>query len=325
MVRQLQHLARLGVAATAWLGATSVGCSKDSVTPPAESPALTSAATQTFRFAPPDGTRFTRHDRRREERAIVGTPVRAVQEDELQWKVAIDKKDDGYHIRQDLVRIALKRDGAVLAEGKVESGISAELVIDRAGNLTEVKGLDKTAEHLRDLAAPGMQAAVERTLTPDYLTAVVANRYRLLFGETVGRQATPGSSWTVTNPPGSFVASRKVTVERMEPCGSATCARMRVDFNVDSRIMAGTAVSLVKERVQSIGGDPSKVTVRSASYGMSGAMLTEPATMLSHGASFLETGRVTLLDHSQEQVTVEVKGTTEIAYAYEPSTVAALR
>jgi hypothetical protein len=321
MVRQLPHLTRLAVAVTAWLGATSAACSKHPGTP--EPPTVTSAAaTQTFRFAPPDGTRFVRHDRRKEERAIVGTPLRAVDEDELQWKVEIDRKGDRYHVKQDLVHIALKRDGAVLAEGNVKKGISAELVIDRNGNLMEVRGLEKTAERLRKLAAPGMEATVERSLTPEYLSDVIANRYRVLFGETVGRPATPGASWTVTNPPGSFVASRKVTVEQYESCGAATCARLRVDFNVDARVMAANAVSLVKERVQSLGGDPSKVTLRSAKYGMSGEMSIEPATMLSHGATLAETGSVTVVDPKQEELTVEVNGTTEITYDYERPSVA---
>lgn len=323
MVRQLEHITRLGLVVTVCLGATSGACSKKAAAPPPESPELTSAAAaQTFRFAPPDGTRFTRHDRRRQERAIVGAPLRAVDEEELQWKVAIDRKGDRYHVKQDLVRLSFKRDGEVLAEGKVKEGISAELVIDRDGNLMEVKGLEKTSARLRELAAPGMEAVVGQIFTPQYLTDVVANRYRLLFGEIIGRPAAPGSSWTVTNPPGSFVASRKVTVERYESCGSATCAHARVDFDVNPRVMADTAVALVKASVQASGGDPAKVNVRSAKYGVSGAMLIEPATMLSHGASLAETGAVTVATADQKEVTVEVKGATEFAYAYSPARVA---
>jgi hypothetical protein len=319
--RQLNHLTRLGLAVTAVLGATSAACSKEPAQAPPEPPALTSAATQTFRFAPPDGTQFVRHDRRRHEHAIVGEPLRRIEEEELRWNVAISRKGDQYRVKQDLTHVAFKRDGKVLAEGKVKEGISAELVIDRDGNLMEVKGLDKTAARLRELAAPGMEAAVEQTLTPQYLEAVVANRYRMLFGETIGRQATPGSSWTVTNAPGSFVASRKVTVERQEACGAATCARLRVDFKIDPRVVADTAAALVKSKVHDAGGDPSKVTVRSTSYGMSGAMLVEPATMLSHGTSLAEVGNVTVASGTEE-LTVEVKGSMEIAYAYPSARVA---
>lgn len=323
MVRKLNRVAWLGLAVTAVLGATSGACSKEPAGAPPESPALTSAPqAQTFRFAPPDGTQFVRTDRRRQEAALVGVPLRRVEEQELQWKVGIDRKGEQYIVKQDLVNASFKRDGQVLAEGRVPEGtITAELVLDRDGNLMEVRGLEKTASTLRSLAAPGMEAEASQTFTPQYLGDIVATRYRVLFGETIGRQAAPGSSWTVTNPPGSFVASRKVTVERHEMCGSATCARLRVDFKVDPRVMADTAVSLVKSRVQALGGDPSQVNVRSASYAMSGAMLVEPATMLSHGASLAEQGTVAVAGPAQD-FNVELKGMTEVMYSYGPTPVA---
>ncbi len=318
IIRQVSQLARLGLVVTAAVGVSSVGCEKKS-SAPAQSPALTSgtaATNQTFRFAPPDGTSFMRHDKHREERAIVGIPARTVDEHELEWKVDVRKKGDQYRVKQELKHATFKKDGQTLADGDVKDGIQAELVIDRDGNLVEVRGLDKTADRLKELASPGMRPTLEKVITPQYLADVVANRYRVLFGETIGRQAAPGSSWTVTNPPGSFIASRKVTVEQTEPCGGRTCARLRVDAKVDTRVLAEAAVALVASRVRDIGGDPTKITVQSASYGLSGAMLTEPSTMLSHGASIAEIGSVTVLGPNQQQMTVESKGLTEITYSY---------
>jgi VCBS repeat-containing protein len=190
-------------------------------------------------------------------------------------------------------------------------------VIDSNGNLTDVKGLEKTAETLRALIAPGKEKEAEQMITPGFLAYIVASRYKVLFGDTIGRQATPGSSWTITNPQGSLVTSRTVTVTGQEACDSATCARLQVDFKIDPKAVADAALNIVKSRVSAAGGDPSKVTVRQASYGMSGSMLTEPATMLSHGASLSEGGTVTVADPTQEQgVTVEIKGTTELTYSY---------
>jgi hypothetical protein len=320
-VGQFNHLARIGVAVAACLGATSGACSKDSTQSRAQPTTLTSgsAPPQTFRFAPPDGIEFIREDHRKDEIAIVGAPLRRVDEEALRWKVGIKRKGEQYRVRQDLVHVTLKRDGKSLVDSKVEKGISAELIIDHDGNLIDVKGLEKTAARLRELAAPGSEAAVAQTLTPEYLSDVVANRYRILYGETIGRQASPGSSWTVTNPPGSFVASRKVKVERYEQCGAATCARMRVDFKVDQRVMTDAAVDVVRSYVLSSGGDPSNVRVKSASYGMSGAMLNEPSTMLSHGASFAEVGTVNVAGPSND-IAVNVKGTTELVYKYPSAT-----
>lgn len=315
----LNHMARLGLVITAVLCGAGA-CSKEPERAPAQSPTLTAApaaAAQTFQFAPPDGTKFVRTDRHRQERTLAGTAVSSVEENELKWRVAIDKKGDRYHVKQDLAHLTMRQDGKVVADGDVQEGIRAELVIDRNGNLMEVKGLEDTAARLRALAAPGMEAAVEQTLTPQYLATLVANRYRVLFGETIGHPATPGSSWTVNNAPGSFVSSRTVTVERHEMCGTVTCARLRVDFKVDPRVLSDAAVALVRSRVRTAGGDPAQVSVKTSRYGMSGTMLVEPQTMLSHGASLSEVGSVTVATAGgQQQMTVEVKGTTDISYDY---------
>jgi hypothetical protein len=311
----VRHLNRVGglLAVAAALGGASVACA--SKEPSAASPASIAEA-QTFRFAPPNGTEFVRTDRRTREVAIVGAPLRRVENEELRWKVRIESRGDEYRVNQDLAYISFARDGQTLAQGKVPQGISAELVIDKNGDLMDVRGLDRTAEILRSLAAPGKEAEAEQAITPEALRDIVSRRYRVLFGETIGRRATAGSSWTITNPPGSFVSSRTVTVQRQEPCDKAMCARLKVDFQLDPRAVADAAVEVVKSRVIAAGGDPSKVTVRSASYGMTGWMLTEPETMLSHGASLTEGGTVTVADPEQREITVQVKGTTDISYSY---------
>jgi hypothetical protein len=138
----------------------------------------------------------------------------------------------------------------------------------------------------------------------------------LLLGDTVGQSAAPGASWTIPRKQGSLVLSRKVTVERHEPCGNATCARMRVDYEVDPRAVSDAAVAVVKARVQAAGGDPTKVVVKNSTYAMRGTMLIEPATMLGHGASLDESGTISMTGPSKEEVTVEMKGLTEISYDY---------
>jgi len=310
--QQMTRLAWL-VAATSGLGGLSTACSKEEPSP--ASPASV-AQPQSFQFAPPDGTEYVRTDRRREEIAIVGVPLRKVDEDELTWNIGIEHRGDQYRVKQELVMVDFERDGRTVAKGKPPKGIAAELVIDRDGNLMDVSGLDQAAEVLRSLAGPGEEAEAERVITPDLLAYVIAMRYRLLFGETIGRGATPGTSWTISNPPGSVIMSRTVTVTGQETCDATTCARLKVDFKLDPRQVADAAADIVKSRVSESGGDPSKVTVRDASYEMKGSMLVEPATMLSHGAMLNEGGKVTVVDPDQKSVTVEIKGTTELSYSY---------
>ena len=298
------------IAVAAGLGGSSLACSKDE---PAPASAASVGQTQIFRFAPPNGTEFTRADRRTQEIAIVGAPLRRIDNEELTWHIRVDRAGEEYHVKQDLVYISLARNGQTLAAGKVPEGISATLLIDKEGNLKGIKGLEQTAEILRSLVTPGKEK--EQVITRDSLANVIAARYKILFGDTIGRPATPGSSWTIGTTPGSFIVSRTVTVTGHESCGGATCARLQVEFKLDPRVLADTAVSMVKSSVKEAGEDSSKVNVRGATYGMSGWMLVEPETMLSHGASLTEGGTVTMAS-PEKVVTVEIKGTTEISYSY---------
>ncbi len=301
------------IAVTAGLAGASIACSKEE--PPPASPASAGHA-QVFRFAPPDGTEYTRTDRKSEEVAIVGAPLRQTETQELRWRTRVERKGDEYRVKQDLVYLSLARDGQTLAQGEVPEGISATLEIDDRGTLKAVTGLERTAEIFRKLAAPGKEAEAERVITTDTLADIVASRYKLLFGDTIGRPATPGSTWTITNPPGSFVMSRTVTVTNHEACDGANCARLKVDFKLDPKVVEQGAVSMVKGSASAAGEDPSKVTVRDANYGMSGWMLVEPATMLSHGASLTEGGTVTVADPEQRVLSIEIKGTTDLTYSY---------
>jgi hypothetical protein len=301
------------IAVTAGLAGSMIACSKEEP-PPATAGSAGNA--QVFRFAPPDGTEYTRTDRRNEEVAIVGAPVRRTDSEELRWKTRVERKGDEYEVKQDLVYISLMRDGESLAQGEVPEGIAATLVIGNDGSLKNVKGLEKTAEIFRSLVAPGQEAKADQIITADALSELVAARYKLLFGDTIGRPAAPGSTWTITHPPGSLITSRTVTVTGHEACGATTCARLKVDFKLDPNKVTSGAVSMVKASVSAAGEDPSQVTVKSANYDMTGWMLIEPATMLSHGASLNEQGTVTVADSAQTALTIEIKGRTDLIYAY---------
>jgi hypothetical protein len=304
------------IAITAGLGGPLLACSKEE--PPPASPASATAARagEVFRFAPPDGTEFVRTDRRSEEVAVVGAPLRQIETDELRWRTRVAREGDAYRIDQDLVYLSYSRDGETLLQGEVPKGISATLHIDPRGELTSINGLERTAETLRSLVTPGQEAVAEKLFTAESLSDVVASRYKILFGETIGRPSAPGSSWKLSHPPGSFVTSRTVTVTGHEPCGETICARLQVTFELDPKVVADTAVGIVGSSLGGAGEAPEQATVKSADYRMSGWMLLEPATMLSHGASLTEGGTVTVADADNKAITIELKGTTELSYSY---------
>jgi hypothetical protein len=305
---------------SAWLIAASVGlggalsaCSKEEP-PPASAAAVDRA--ETFRFAPPDGTEYVRTDRRTEELSIVGEPLRQVDRQELRWRTRVGRSGDEYRVTQDLLYVSLARDDETLLEGKVPEGISATLLLDERGKLAGVTGLERTAETLRSLVAPEKEAEAARVITTDSLADIVATRYKVVFEDTIGRPASPGSTWTLENPPGSFVTSRTVTVTGHEACGAATCARLEVEFQIDPKVVTKAGVDIIRSSMSAAGEDPSRVSVQSASYQMSGWMLVEPATMLSHGASLTEGGTIEVVGAAGRTVTIQIKGTTDLSYSY---------
>ena len=98
---------------------------------------------------------------------------------------------------------------------------------------------------------------------------------------------------------------------------------MQVDFELDPKIVARTGASMVESSVRAAGEDTSKISVRDSSYGMTGWMLVEPATMLSHGASLTENGTVTVVDAEEGEVKIQIKGTTDLSYSYADGRVSA--
>src|SRR3970040_2172313 len=111
--RQLNRFAWF-IAAAAGLGASAIACSKEE--PPPVSPASIGQA-QIFRFAPPDGTEYTRTDRRTQELAIVGAPLRRIDNEVLRWRIGIEQSGDEYRVNRDLVYISFARAGQYLAHG----------------------------------------------------------------------------------------------------------------------------------------------------------------------------------------------------------------
>jgi hypothetical protein len=276
------------------------------------------AAPQTFTMMPPSGTKFTRIERRRFEAALVGTPLTRRHEEELTWKVSIDQSGDQYIMTQQLARATFKRDDKMTLDADFAGTklISAQLVIDRAGNLVDIRGLDDTATTLKTLKRIGVNELQDMDMSPEGLKALVATRYSLQAGEIVGRPTKQGSTWTIPGQPNGPVTSRTITVEGMQTCGSTSCARLREDVKLDPTWISTVASDVVKERVRAMGGDPSKVRVKTAMESMTGTMVIEPATMLSHEASLDDAGKA-MFEGPNRTFEVALRGTTRFSYDYE--------
>ena len=214
----------------------------------------------------------------------------------------------------------MKHDGETLIDKDVEPGkVVAQLLIDKAGNLVDVRGLEGTSKAMQALFAPNLgmasQRMIEKDLSPQALRAIVATRYEETLGDIVGRPTKVGTSWTTQGRPGGPVVSRTIGVEKTEPCGDATCARLQAVYKLNPRAMMSMADDIVAKYAHMVGHAPSKVDMQSATYSMQGTLLTEPATMINHSAALDETGKVSFEDH-KKPMEIDLQGKTEITFEY---------
>ena len=275
----------------------------------------------TFTFAPPDGTHGVRTDRRRYEVALVGTPLRNLREQELRWNIDAKHSEDQFVVSQELAHVTIKHDEETIVDRDVQAGsVVAQLIIDKAGNLMDVRGLEGTSKTLQSLFGPELgpdvrKAESDRTFSPQELKALVATRYEETLGEIVGRPTRVGSSWTTQGREGGPVISRTITVEKTEPCGQMVCSRLEAVYKLNPKAMLSAASDIVAQYARWAGQAPSKLDLQAAMYSMQGMLLTEPATMINHAASLDESGKV-LFEGPKKQMEIDLKGKVDVSFEY---------
>jgi hypothetical protein len=274
-----------------------------------------------FTFAPPDGTHGVRTDHRRYEVSLVGTPLRNLREQELRWNIDANRSGDQFIVSQELAHVTMKHDEETLVDRDVKSGaVVAQLIIDKAGNLVDVRGLEGTAKTLQSLFDSGVDSesgkmAGERAFSPQDLKALVATRYEETLGEIVGRPTKVGSTWTTQGREGGPVISRTITVEKTEACGSMVCSRLEAVYKMNPKAMLSSAQEIVGAYARWAGQAPSKLSIQAAMYSMQGMLLTEPATMINHAASLDESGKI-LFEGPKRQMEIDLKGKVDVNFEY---------
>jgi hypothetical protein len=273
---------------------------------------------ESFTFAPPDGARGVRTENRRYEASLVGAPLRNLEERELRWNVESKRNGDQYVVTQELAHVTMKHDGETLIDKDLKPGaVSAQLIIDKAGNLVDVRGLEGASKPLMDLpSSPDARPGTASEFSPQILKALVATRYEETLGDIVGRPTKAGTSWTTQGRPGGPVISRTVTVQKTEACGATMCTGLQAIYKLNPRLMLSIADQIVGEYARMIGKAPSKVDVQTAMYSMQGTLLTEPATMMNHAATLDETGKILFEGPKKQPMEIDLQGRTLITFEY---------
>ncbi|HTB77618.1 MAG TPA: hypothetical protein VK762_30450 [Polyangiaceae bacterium] len=294
----------------------AAGCSESDEQGPARSGSA-EMQPESFTFAPPDGARGVRTENRRYEASLVGAPLRNLEERELRWNVESKRNGDQFVVTQELAHVTMKHDGETLVDKDVKPGaVVAQLIIDKAGNLVDVRGLEGASKALMVAPSPDARPGAAPELSPQTLKALVATRYEETLGDIVGRPTKAGTSWTTQGRPGGPVISRTVTVQKTEPCGATMCTGLQAIYKLNPRLMLSIADQIVGEYARMIGKAPSKVDVQTAMYSMQGTLLTEPATMMNHGATLDETGKILFEGPKKQPMEIDLQGRTLITFEY---------
>jgi hypothetical protein len=287
---------------------------------PAEAPPIE----PTFTYAPPALLQYVRTEKRVVEIAAVGTPAQSIDDEELRWVVDAHRLNTSTIVEQTLAHVTWKHDGETIVDGAPAVPVTAQLVLDTSGRLTDVRGLEGSSEAIAKLAPPEVARLVGAIFSPQNLRATIELRHEELAGAVAGHPARVGASYRIDAPKNEIVRRRDVDIDREEPCDHTTCMLVHVRAQMNPKVLSAAAEVMVRAYAYSRGAGVTGLKVRSAEAFTDGLMRVEPSTMIVHGATFGETGRA-VIGGLREPVVVDMRGRTTYAFEYGPHAAVAAR
>jgi hypothetical protein len=273
--------------------------------------ATTPALVPTFTYAPPSGTRFVRTVKLVNETSLVGSPYRQREEQEFVWNVSFAREGDNTVVTHQLQRVALRINGADLLDGErlPGGGLSVDLVVTPEPRVVEVRGAERAAEVLGGLVTAGSERD-RGMFGPEQVKDLAVARFEMVIRDVVGHPTAPGSTWPAADPDPA-VQKKTMTVDRLEPCGTARCARVSAQYDVDPRAAARRALRFAAAFLARNGVDPAQAEVVDASLDYRDELLLEPGTLVDHAATFSQIARVTFAGAQGKQIPVELRTSLE--------------
>lgn len=270
-----------------------------------------------FTYAPQVGRRFRHRMKRYEQLAIIGAPMRQSEEWIADWDVEIRQESNRYIQYAKLVGLEIKVNEANLLRGNELAGLDATLEIytDKDANVAEIRGTESLTRALVSLATPEAQEAVAAMFSPERLKALFFQRVDERVRDLVGRPAVVGESWMSNAGAEGVVLTKQLRVEAQEPCGAASCLRIKRDYEIDKLGVWAMARERVAAWVQAQGGDPSELALKAAQAKLEDVLLVDPSTMEFHHATFDHKAAITVAS-AERMLQVEHQLRRESEYRY---------
>src|SRR5262249_24278430 len=177
--------------------------------------------------------------------------------------------------------------------------------------VVEVRGAESAAQLLSSLVRPASTPdSSEQMFTIEVVKEIAVARFEMQVRDVVGHPTAPGSSWNV-DPDDPAVKKKTVTVEKLEPCGTATCARVTTQYDVRSKEAARRAMGAGALFLARNGVNPAQAEVLDAPLDYQDQLLIEPATIIDHSGSFTQKAKVTFVGASGQPIPVELRTALE--------------
>lgn len=279
--------------------------------------ATTPPVASTFTYAPRTGTRYVRTVKVVTETSLVGTPYRERGEQEFVWNMAFTKQGDRFLVTHQLQRVSLRINDAQVLDGERRPGdpVSVDLLVSSEPRVLEVRGTERAAEVLSAMFTPPEAEVSSQMIGPEQVRQIAVALFEMTVRDVAGRPSAPGSTWVAADPDPT-VTRKTLTVDRLEPCDTARCARISAQYEVNKEEAARQAMRSAETLLIRNGVNPAEAELVDATLVFTDDLLLEPGTLVDHTASFSRTARVTLARPGGGRVRLEFRTTLEQSSAF---------
>lgn len=282
-----------------WVAALATGC------------ATTPTVAPTFTYAPRTGTHYVRTVKMVNETSVIGSPLRQREEQEFVWKVAFTRQGDLTLVTHQLQRLTLRVNDAEVLGGEraAREALSVDLLVSSEPRVLEVRGAERAAQILSSLAPAASDATSGPVIGPDQVREIAVALFEMAVRDVVGHPTALGSTWVVSDPDPA-VDRKRMSVDRLEPCGVARCARVTARYQMSSKGVV-RAMRSGQAFLERSGVNPAEAEVLDAELDYHEELLLEPGTLVDHGARFSRITRVTFAGPQGTPIPVEFRATLE--------------
>ena len=196
-----------------------------------------------------------------------------------------------------------------LGPNQALAGVSLDFAEGKMHGIIGPEGAGKTTL-MRTLLGLLRPDAGEAALTPARVKEIAVARFEMVVRDLVGHPTAPGSSWTAADDD-PVVQKKTVTVDKLEPCGTATCARVSAQYEVNPKAAALRALRSGAIFLAQNGVNPAQTEVLDTSFDARDELQVEPSTMIDHAATFSQTARVTFVGANGQPLQFEFRTALE--------------